>query len=157
MKIILQRVARGSVQVDGRTTGAIGHGYVALVGIKRGDVKEDAHALARKTAALRILPDGEGKMNRSLLDCDGEVLAISQFTLYADTRKGHRPGFSAAAPPEVARELYEDYVEALRRELGPDRVKTGVFQAQMRVEIINDGPVTLELSSETRSSGSSTN
>ena len=145
MKILLQRVSSGRVTVDGACAGEVGLGYVALIGVKTGDTEADARHLAHKTVNLRVFPDTSGKMNLSVQDIGGAVLAISQFTLYADTRKGNRPGFTDAAEPESARALYEAYVDALRRELGEARVKTGVFGASMQVDIHNDGPVTIEL------------
>jgi len=113
-----------------------------------GDTAENAKTLAHKTVNLRIFPDNEDKMNLSIADAGGEVLVISQFTLYADTHKGNRPSFIQAAEPIVAEQLYEEYVQALRRTLGEVRVKTGRFRASMQVEIINDGPVTVELSTD---------
>lgn len=148
MKALIQRVTRGSVAVEGQTLASIGRGYVVLLGVKQGDTSADADYLAAKTAALRIFPDDQGRMNRSIMDVVGSILVISQFTLHADTRKGNRPGFSLAAPPEPARMLYEAYVAGLRRILGEERVVTGQFQAMMTVEIINDGPVTIELRSQ---------
>ena len=148
MKALIQRVSRGSVTVEGAITGAIGRGFVALVGVTHGDTEADARALAAKTVCLRVFPDAEGRMNLSVQDVGGAVLAVSQFTLYADTRKGNRPSFVAAAPPEPAERLYGAYVDALRAILGPDRVATGVFRAAMSVELVNDGPVTLELTTD---------
>jgi len=150
MKALIQRVARGSVTVDGKVVGQIGRGFVVLLGVKTGDTEEDAKQLAYKTAGLRIFPDENGKMNRSVQDVGGEILVISQFTLYADTRKGNRPGFSQAAPPDVAEKLYQVYTVLLRKALGESRVATGVFRASMTVEIINDGPVTVELCTDGR-------
>ncbi len=147
MKILLQRVTAGRVTVDGAIVGEIGRGYVALVGIGGGDTEDDARRMADKTVRLRVFADEQGKMNRSAADVHGEILAISQFTLYADTRKGQRPGFTNAAPPDLARPLFDAYTAALRRELGDDRVKTGVFGASMQVDIFNDGPVTIMLES----------
>jgi D-tyrosyl-tRNA(Tyr) deacylase len=138
------------VTVEGNVTGRIGRGFVVLLGVKTDDTEEDARYLAHKTANLRVFPDPEGKMNVSLQDIQGEVLVISQFTLYADTRKGNRPSFVRAAPPEEAEALYGVYVESLRRIIGDSRVATGTFRAMMQVEIINDGPVTVELASENK-------
>ena len=145
MKAIVQRVRRGSVVVDGQTTGEIGRGYVVLLGVKQGDTQENARYLARRTADLRIFPDAQDKMNLSVQDVNGQILVVSQFTLYADTRKGNRPSFIQAAPPALAEQLYGVYVDALRSVLGPDKVATGIFRASMLVEILNDGPVTIEL------------
>ena len=150
MKALIQRVLRGRVTVAGEITGQIGRGYVVLLGVSKGDLEEGALHLAQKTVNLRIFPDSEDRMNLSILDIEGEILVISQFTLCADTRKGNRPGFASAAPPEIAEKLYNVYVDAIRRELGDARVATGVFRAMMSVEIINDGPVTIELSTEDR-------
>ena len=147
MKVLLQRVAQARVTVGERETGRIGRGFVALVGVGQGDGEAEAKFLAEKTAALRVFPDAEGRMNVSLQDVGGEVLAVSQFTLHADTRKGNRPSFIQAAPSETARRLYALYVECLRSILGPGRVAEGEFQAVMRVELVNDGPVTIELKS----------
>lgn len=143
MKALVQRVQRGRVLVDGATVGEIGAGMVVLLGVEVTDREQDADRLAERTANLRIFPDAEGRMNLSLTACGGEALVVSQFTLAGDTRKGHRPSFVTAAPPEVAERLYERYAAALSA-LGP-RVATGRFRAMMVVEIIGDGPVTLLL------------
>jgi D-aminoacyl-tRNA deacylase len=145
MRAVLQRVTRAQVQVAGETVGAIGPGLLVLLGVGQGDDKADARYLADKTAGLRIFEDDKGKMNRSVSEAGGSVLVVSQFTLYGDCRKGRRPGFSAAAPPELANALYLQYVARLRQ-LGLT-VATGVFQAEMAVELVNDGPVTLLLDS----------
>lgn len=150
MKALVQRVSRGRVTVEGAETGAIGKGYVVLLGVKTGDGDADAKYLAEKTAGLRVFADAQDKMNLSVMDVEGSVLVISQFTLYADTRKGNRPSFIGAAGPAEAERLYEVYVGHLRRILGPERVATGVFRAAMSVEIVNDGPVTIELTSDGR-------
>ena len=141
MRAVVQRVAQARVRVDGQVTGEIGPGIVALVGVARTDTEAAARQLAETIAGLRLFNDAEGKMNLSLQEVGGAVLAISQFTLYGDTRKGRRPSFDRAAPAEQARELYEAFVAALRA-LGL-RVETGVFQAMMEVELTNAGPVTL--------------
>lgn len=151
MKAWIQRVRRGAVAVEGRVIGEIGQGYVVLLGVKKGDTEADAQYLAEKTAALRIFPDEQLRMNRSIMEIGGSILVISQFTLHADTRKGNRPSFVLAAPAEQANALYEEYVAGLRRILGAERVITGQFQAMMVVEIINDGPVTIELKSRNES------
>jgi D-tyrosyl-tRNA(Tyr) deacylase len=148
MKVLLQRVKHGSVSVDGAIIGSVGVGYVALVGIRTDDTEDIVRQLANKTLALRIFPDDAGKMNRSIVDINGGILVISQFTLYADTRRGNRPGFSDAARPETAEALYLLYVSALRAELGESAVTTGRFGAHMDVTLLNDGPVTIELSSD---------
>jgi len=150
MKALIQRVSKGKVTVEGKIVGEIGRGFVVLFGVKNGDVEEDARYLAHRTVNLRIFPDQDDKMNLSIQDIGGQVLAISQFTLYADTRKGNRPGFSEAAPPDSAEALYNVYVDSLRRALGESRVATGTFRASMVVEIINDGPVTIELCTDAK-------
>ncbi|MEL6526087.1 MAG: D-aminoacyl-tRNA deacylase [Chloroflexota bacterium] len=144
MRVILQRVSKGSVSVDNELVGSIGQGYVALVGVTHGDTEADAEKLAKKTAELRVFEDEAGKMNISAADTGGGVLVISQFTLYADTRRGRRPGFSDAARPDVASPLVDYYAEQLRTN-GIQQVETGVFGANMQVEIHNDGPVTIIL------------
>ena len=146
MRVVLQRAKWGRVRVEGEVVGEIGLGLVALVGVRRGDTPEDAAYLAKKTANLRIFADEAGKMNRSVKEVGGEVLAISQFTLYAETRKGNRPSFTEAADPTLGRQLYELYVELLLNE--GLHVETGVFGAMMEVELLNDGPVTISLDSE---------
>jgi D-tyrosyl-tRNA(Tyr) deacylase len=146
MRAVIQRVARACCRVAGCTTGEIGPGLVVLLGVGRNDTERDAAYLAEKTATLRIFPDAQGKMNRSVLDVGGAVLVVSQFTLYGDARGQRRPSFVQAAPPDSGKRLYEEYVRALAA-LGVP-VQTGVFQAQMQVELINDGPVTILLDSE---------
>ena len=147
MKVLIQRVQRGSVSVEGRTIGAIGRGYVVFLGVKQGDLAVDAHYLAEKTVALRIFPDEQLRMNRSIMEIGGSILVISQFTLHADTRQGNRPSCILAAPAEQAKTLYETYVASLRHILGETRVATGQFQTQMVVDISNEGPVTIEIKS----------
>ena len=139
--------------VEGADVGVIGKGYVVLLGVKIGDADADAKYLAEKTAGLRVFPDLQDKMNLSVMDVEGSVLVISQFTLYADTRKGNRPSFIGAALPAEAERLYDVYVGHLRRILGSERVATGVFRASMAVELVNDGPVTIELTSDGRAFG----
>lgn len=146
MRVLLQRVTRGSVRVDGDVTGAIDLGFVALVGVTHDDTQAEAELLARKTAHLRVFPDDDGKMNRSALDCGAGVLVVSQFTLYADARKGRRPSFINAAAPDDAAALVAYFAGRLRAE-GVERVENGVFGAMMHVEIHNDGPVTILLDS----------
>jgi D-tyrosyl-tRNA(Tyr) deacylase len=145
MKAVLQRVSEASVEVEGRLMAKIGRGICLLIGVEKGDTEEDAEFLAKKATELRIFPDGEGKMNLSLADVKGEVLAISQFTLAGSTRKGRRPSFDGAEEPVRARELFQFAVERVR-ERG-FRVESGVFQAVMGVRLINDGPVTFILES----------
>lgn len=148
MRALVQRVKEGGVTIDGQVSATIGRGYVVLLGIRRGDTKEMAVALADKCAALRVLQDDEGKMNLGLKEAGGSVLVVSQFTLYADTRRGNRPGFGDAAPPEEAEPLYEIFIARLKLALGEEHVRTGVFRAMMDVKIINDGPVTILLESQ---------
>ena len=146
MRAVVQRVSRASVVVEGRTAGEIGKGVVVLVAVGRKDTAAVASGMAEKVANLRIFNDEAGKMNLSLLDTGGAALAISQFTLYGDARGQRRPSFIQAAPPELGKELYEDFVRALRAL--DVRVETGLFQAHMAVELVNDGPVTILLDSE---------
>jgi D-tyrosyl-tRNA(Tyr) deacylase len=143
MRIVLQRVSFGRVTVEGRAVAQIGTGLVLLVGIGPGDGEEQARYLAEKIANLRVFEDEQGKMNRSLLDTSGEALVVSQFTLYADTRKGRRPSFTDAALPQVASPLVERFAQMLREQGVP--TQTGEFAAHMLVEIHNDGPVTIWL------------
>jgi D-tyrosyl-tRNA(Tyr) deacylase len=149
MRALIQRVREASVSVDGRTEGAIGPGLVVLAAMAADDTDADRDWLARKIVAMRIFDDGEGVMNRSVAEAGGAILAVSQFTLYASTRKGNRPSWSGAAPPEVARPKFDDFVAALARERG-QAVATGVFGAAMRVALVNDGPVTVWLDSRDR-------
>lgn len=142
MVALVQRVREASVTVGGEVVGAIGPGLLVLLGVHRTDTEAEAAWVAKKVADLRIFPDEEGKMNRSLRDTGGEALVVSQFTLYGDARKGNRPSFVASAPPEQAEALYEDFVAALSQRLGKP-VPTGVFGAMMDVRLTNDGPVTL--------------
>lgn len=146
MRAVIQRVRRASVRVNDMIQGEISHGIVVLLGIRGNDTITDLQWLAEKVVNLRIFEDQQGKMNRSLADIDGEMLIISQFTLYGDCRKGRRPGFSSAAPPEIAEPLYQQFIEEVKNR--QVRVATGIFQATMEVELVNDGPVTLLLDSE---------
>jgi D-tyrosyl-tRNA(Tyr) deacylase len=143
MRTVIQRVSKASVSVEGESVGQIGRGVVVLVGVTHDDTQEQAEWLARKVAGLRIFEDSEGKMNAGLLDVDGAALVVSQFTLYADARKGRRPSFTGAALPNVAEPLVEHFVQALQNQ--GVSVETGVFGAHMLVEIHNDGPVTVLL------------
>lgn len=145
MKAVVQRVSRAHVQVDGRITGRIGEGLLVLLGVARGDSESDCSVLAEKFRTLRIFPDGQGKMNRSLTDVKGSVLLVSQFTLLGNTKNGRRPSFDEAAPPEEAKRLYELMTEELRKQ--GTEVQTGIFAAHMTVELVNDGPVTFVLDS----------
>ena len=146
MKAILQRVTSASVTVDGKTVGAIGKGLLILLGVETGDTDADGTYLAQKTVDLRIFNDADNKMNLSLLDVGGQVLAVSQFTLIADWKKGRRPGFSRAARPDEGNRLYEHYKECIRQ-LGVT-VEAGVFGAHMDVALVNDGPVTIILETD---------
>ena len=141
MKIVLQRVSEARVEVAGQVVGQIERGLLALVGVGQGDTENEAVWLADKTVELRVFPDEAGKMNRSLLDVGGSLLAVSQFTLLGDCRKGRRPAFTAAAPPEDASRLYECYADQVAARGVP--VERGIFAADMQVHLINDGPVTL--------------
>ena len=143
---MLQRVSQASVSVDSKIVGQIGHGFVALVGIGHGDDPSVVRWMADKTAVLRVFEDEHGKMNRSVNDVAGSVLAISQFTLYGDCRKGRRPAFTDAAEPAIAKQLYELYVDCLIQQGVP--VETGIFAADMKVSLTNDGPVTMILEKE---------
>src|SRR5881397_799336 len=145
MRAVLQRVSRARVTVEGRVTGEIAAGLMILLGVGREDTSAVAASLAEKCANLRIFEDEQGKMNRSLLEMKGGALVVSQFTLYGDARGQRRPSFISAAPPELAKALYEEFCEALRK-LGVT-VTTGVFQAMMAVELVNEGPVTILLDS----------
>ena len=145
MRGVVQRVTGAKVTVDGRVTGEIGAGLLVLLGVEAGDGPADVQYLAGKIRDLRIFPDEAGKMNRSVLDRQGAVLVVSQFTLSGDARNGRRPSFASAAPPEIARALYEEVVRELKT--SGLRVETGEFQAMMQVALVNDGPVTILLDS----------
>ncbi len=149
MRAVIQRVTYAKVEVEDVVVGKIESGLLVLLGVAKGDTQADADYLAAKIAQLRIFSDDAGKMNRSVLEAGGAMLAVSQFTLYGDCRKGRRPGFDAAAPPDEARRLYEHFVEASRAT--GLRVETGIFQADMQVSLLNDGPVTLIVESPSRS------
>ena len=148
MRIVLQRVAHASVTVDEKVIGKIQRGFLLLVGVTHDDVIEDMEYLVRKIVQMRIFEDEEGKLNRSIQDIGGEILSVSQFTLYADTKKGNRPSFSKAAPGDVALEMFEQF-NGLLRDTGIP-VETGQFGADMKVELLNDGPVTILLDSKNR-------
>ena len=149
MRALVQRVREARVTVDGRVTGAIGTGLLVLAGMAADDTPDDNAWLVRKIVQLRIFDDDAGVMNRSVQDIGGAILAVSQFTLYASTRKGNRPSYSAAAPPELAAPAFAAFVDALAAALGRP-VPTGVFGAHMEVALVNDGPVTISLDSRTR-------
>lgn len=143
MKIVVQRVTYAKVEVDDKTVGAIGPGALVLIGVTHSDTKEQAAWLANKFINLRMFEDEGGKINKSLLECNGQALIVSQFTLYADCSGGRRPSFTQAGPPELAKELYEVFAEEVRK--GGIGVETGIFGAEMKVSLLNDGPVTLIL------------
>jgi D-aminoacyl-tRNA deacylase len=145
MRAVVQRVSRAQVVVDGEITGRIGLGLLILLGVGHDDTEVDANYLAEKIAGLRVFEDDSGKMNRSVQDVGGSVLAVSQFTLYGDVRRGKRPSFAGASPPEKARQLYEFFVERIRST--GLRCETGRFQEMMKVELVNEGPVTILLDS----------
>ena len=148
VRLVIQRVRAASVSADGSTSGAIRTGLVVLVGVSKSDTQEDALYLSDKLLGLRIFPDESGKMNRNIAEAGGSLLVVSQFTLYADCRRGRRPSFDQAAPPEQAKALYDYFVAVLCR--GPVPVETGVFQATMEVQLINQGPVTILMDSGDR-------
>ncbi len=145
MKALVQRVTEASVTIDGEVVAEIGRGYLVLFGVTHGDTEAMADKLASRVVKLRIFEDENGKTNKSIEDVAGSVIVVSQFTLYADTDHGNRPGFSAAARPDLAIPLYERFVADLRAALGPERVGTGRFGADMKVRLLNDGPFTVEL------------
>ncbi|MBZ4644842.1 MAG: D-aminoacyl-tRNA deacylase [Petroclostridium sp.] len=147
MRAVVQRVASSKVTVEGNVTGEINKGLMVLLGVGPNDTSKDLDYMVEKILNLRIFEDSEGKMNLSLLDVEGELLVVSQFTLYGDCRKGRRPSFAGAAPPELANKLYEQFISKCR-EAGVKKVQTGVFGAHMLVNICNDGPVTLLIDSE---------
>jgi len=147
MRVVIQRCSRAEVRIDGEVVGQIGRGFMLLVGVTDGDTEREADMLAKKTAQMRVFEDADGKMNLSLHDIGGAVLSISQFTLYADCHKGNRPSFIRAARPETAEPLYDYFNRVLRAQYGL-QVETGRFGADMKVDFINDGPVTILLDSE---------
>src|ERR1041385_2537463 len=145
MRIVVQRVREARVTVESQVTGEIAVGFLVLLAIARTDTEKEADYILDKLIGLRIFPDEQGKMNRNIVDAAGELLIVSQFTLYGDCRKGRRPSFDLAAPPEKAKALYDYFVNAARRTSVP--VETGIFQASMKVHLVNDGPVTLVIES----------
>lgn len=149
MRVIVQRTSSAEVRIDGEVVGKIGRGFMLLVGVTYGDAETDADYLAKKVAQMRVFEDAEGKMNLGLNDVGGEVLSISQFTLYADCRKGNRPSFIHAARPDTAEPLYQYFNKVLREQYGL-KVETGRFGADMKVDFVNDGPVTIILDSENK-------
>jgi D-tyrosyl-tRNA(Tyr) deacylase len=146
MRAVVQRAAKGNVEIDNNIVGSINKGLVVLLGVSEKDTKDDVTYMVEKILNLRVFDDEEGKMNFSLLDIQGELLVVSQFTLYGDCRKGRRPNYMAAAKPEIADELYNEFVKLCRAQ--NVKTETGVFQADMKVNIVNDGPVTLIVDSE---------
>ena len=148
MRAVVQRVSSASVTIDGKEYGSIHQGLLVLLGIKTGDAETDAKYLAEKCSALRIFEDAEEKMNLSVKDVNGSVLVVSQFTLYGDARKGNRPSFVEAAPPQIAEPLYEYFVQQTKVLLGEEKVATGVFRAMMDVSLVNSGPVTIIIESK---------
>lgn len=149
MRVVIQRVKNASVRVDEQVVGAIDHGLLLLLGITQEDSAEDIEWLCRKIVQMRIFGDENDLMNKSLLDIDGEVLVISQFTLHASTKKGNRPSFIAAARPEQAIPLYEQFISVIQ-DYVPKKVQTGIFGADMKVNLLNDGPVTITMDSKNR-------
>lgn len=149
MRVIVQRTSGAEVRIGGEVVGKIGRGFMLLVGVTNGDTEADADYLAKKVAQMRVFEDAEGKMNLGLNDVGGEVLSISQFTLYADCRRGNRPSFINAARPDTAEPLYQYFNKVLREQYGL-KVETGRFGADMKVDFVNDGPVTIILDSENK-------
>ena len=145
MRAVVQRVSQAAVKVDGTVVGKIGHGVLLLLGVQTGDTENDLRWMLDKVLNLRIFEDEQGKMNLSLKDVNGQLLVISQFTLLGDARKGRRPSFTEAAPPELAKAYFEKFVDLASKEID---VKSGVFQAHMEVQLVNDGPVTILLDSK---------
>ncbi len=148
MRALIQRVSSASVTIDGKLHSSIGKGLLILLGIKTTDTEAEVQYLAEKCAALRIFEDAEEKMNLSVKDVDGSILIVSQFTLYGDTRKGNRPSFIDASPPNIAEPLYEKFVLSLSSILGKEKIAAGVFRAMMEVALVNDGPVTVIVESK---------
>ncbi len=149
MKVVIQRVSQASVMIDGAVHNQINQGFVVLLGIGQTDDEQDINYLAQKILGLRVFSDHEGKMNHSLDDVKGEILLISQFTLFASTKKGNRPSYIDAAPPGMAIPLYEKFIEVIQASIG-SRLKTGIFGADMKVSLINDGPVTIQIDSKNK-------
>lgn len=145
MKALIQRVLEASVEIEGSTVASIGKGFLVLLGVTHSDTEKEADQIAERISKLRIFEDENGKTNRSVVDVGGSVIVVSQFTLYADTSQGRRPGFSQAARPEIARPLYERVVAKLCEAIGKEKVGTGQFGADMKVRLLNDGPFTVEL------------
>ena len=148
MRALIQRVKESSVSVNGSVHGSIGRGMLIFLGVRNEDTIGDAQYLAQRCADLRIFEDEHDKMNLSIKDISGEALVISQFTLYADTRRGNRPSFTDAAQPEIAKKLYDSFVQYLCEEIGIDKVRSGIFRSMMDVQLVNDGPVTVQVESK---------
>lgn len=149
MRVIIQRVLEGSVTINNAIHNSIGQGFVVLVGFEESDTEDDLQWITKKIVDMRIFSDSEGKMNHSIQDVGGEILLISQFTLFASTKKGNRPSFIRSAKPDIAIPLYEKFIEILNSHI-PDRIKTGIFGANMKVSLINNGPVTITMDSMDR-------
>jgi D-aminoacyl-tRNA deacylase len=149
MRVVIQRVSEAAVKVNGELTGSIGNGLLVLVGIEEADAQEDLEWLSGKITRLRIFPDENGQMNKSVTEVNGEILVVSQFTLHASTKKGNRPSFITAARPETAIPLYEKFIIQLEKETGK-KPATGIFGADMKVRLVNDGPVTIIIDSKNR-------
>lgn len=154
MRALIQRVKRSRVTVGGRVLSEIGCGMLVFLSVKQGDSEEESKYLAERCASLRIFEDDGGKMNRSVQDTGGSALVVSQFTLHGDTRRGNRPSFDKAAPPDVAERLYEVFLQHLKLQLGEQNVAAGAFRAMMEVELVNDGPVTVMVQSKSEYSSS---
>lgn len=142
MRVVIQRISEASITANGISRGVIGNGLLVLLGIEHADTKKDAEWLVKKIAAMRIFSDGDGKMNLSVMDINGEVAVVSQFTLFASTKKGNRPGFTNAASPDIAIPLYEYFLQQIEATLNKE-VKSGIFGADMQIKLVNDGPVTI--------------
>jgi D-aminoacyl-tRNA deacylase len=152
MRALVQRVKRCSVTIDGTLQSSIGRGMLILLGVKHSDTDSDAEYLAERCLSLRIFEDSSGKMNCSIKDVQGDAMVVSQFTLYGDTRKGNRPSYTDAAPPQIAEALYELFINQLKKHGGDSHIASGVFRAMMDVELVNDGPVTVMVESKNRES-----
>ena len=150
MRVLIQRVKRCSVEIEGKLHSSVERGMLIFLGIKNGDAAADAEYLAERCTLLRIFEDEGGKMNLSIKDVHGKAMVVSQFTLYGDTRKGNRPSYTDAAPPQIAETLYDHFITHLKKQLGDMYVASGVFRAMMDIELVNDGPVTLILESRSR-------